>query len=32
MDEIRIGIPVHVVYEDIDGEDVTMYRFVPAAS
>jgi uncharacterized OB-fold protein len=29
LDEVRIGMPVRVGYTDIEGEDVTLYSFVP---
>jgi uncharacterized OB-fold protein len=29
-DDLRIGMPVRIVYEDIPGEDFTMYKFAPA--
>jgi uncharacterized OB-fold protein len=29
-DDVRIGMPVRIVYEDIPGEDFTMYKFAPA--
>jgi uncharacterized OB-fold protein len=31
-DDVKIGMPVKVVYEDIPDEDSTMYRFEPVAS
>lgn len=30
VEDITIGMPLKVVYEDIDDEDITMYRFAPA--
>lgn len=29
VEEIRIGLPLTVAYTDIEGEDVTLYSFVP---
>jgi len=29
LEEARIGMPVRVAYTDIEGEDVTLYSFVP---
>jgi uncharacterized OB-fold protein len=29
LDEVRIGMPIRVAYTDIEGEDVTLYSFVP---
>lgn len=31
VDEVHIGMPVQVAFNDVDGEDVTLYSFVPAA-
>jgi uncharacterized OB-fold protein len=28
--DVRIGMPIRIVYEDIPEEDITMYRFAPA--
>ena len=28
-EELHIGMPVKIVYEDIPGEDVTLWRFGP---
>ncbi len=28
-EDIRIGMPVKVTFEDIRGEDITLYKFVP---
>ncbi|MBO0728679.1 MAG: OB-fold domain-containing protein [Acidimicrobiaceae bacterium] len=28
--EVKIGMPIQVVYEDVPQEDVTVYRFAPA--
>jgi uncharacterized OB-fold protein len=30
-DEILVGMPIRIVYEDIPEEDITMWRFAPAA-
>jgi uncharacterized OB-fold protein len=30
-DELAVDMPVRIVYEDIDGEDITLWRFGPAA-
>jgi uncharacterized OB-fold protein len=30
--EVHIGMPIEVVYEDIPDEDITLFRFAPAAS
>lgn len=30
-DELEIGLPMTVVYEDIPSEDVTLWRFAPAS-
>ena len=27
--DLEIGVPVRIVYEDIPGEDVTLWRFGP---
>ncbi|MFC2058726.1 Zn-ribbon domain-containing OB-fold protein [Chloroflexota bacterium] len=29
-DDVRIGMPVRMVFEDIPDEDITLYKFVPA--
>lgn len=29
-EEVRIGMPVKVVFEDIPDKDITMYKFAPA--
>lgn len=29
-DDIKIGMPVKIAYEDIPDEDITLWRFVPA--
>jgi len=29
LPEVRIGLPVTVAYTDVDGEDVTLYSFIP---
>jgi uncharacterized protein len=31
LDEIRIGMPLQIVYESVPGEDVVLYRFAPAS-
>jgi uncharacterized OB-fold protein len=29
--EVKIGMPIKVVYEEVPEEDITVYRFAPAA-
>jgi uncharacterized OB-fold protein len=29
-EDVKIGMPIRIAYEDIPGEDFTMYKFAPA--
>lgn len=29
--EVKVGMPIKVVYEEVPEEDITVYRFAPAA-
>lgn len=30
LEDVRVGMPLKMVYEDVPGEDITLYKFTPA--